>query len=300
MATLHVTNGDTAVPVLRAGGIDGTILPWRDVLHEGPVRAMDWAALRQLRARFIASRAWASYEEALAQFSSRDDALLAALRDGTKVVLWFEHDLYDQLQLAQVLAMAAPAVRAGAAVGLAQAEDYIGVMSPTAVRALAARVVPIREPHVQLAEAAWRAFTTEGLEPLSRFAHESPGDDDALPYLRPALQRLLQEVPNAVTGLSRTELQALRAVAGGAHSIHAAFMKAHHDAESPVWLGDASFAALVRDLCAGPRPLLARRGDAISLTDDGRAVLDGRGSRVDHCGIDRWIGATHLHVTPPT
>ena len=31
-----------------------------------------------------------------------------ARRDGHQVVLWFEHDLYDQLQLVDVLALAAP------------------------------------------------------------------------------------------------------------------------------------------------------------------------------------------------
>ena len=299
MPTLHVTNGDSAISALRAGGIVGPILPWRDVLHDGPVRALDWAELRQERARFIASRGWDSYEDTLAQFTSRDTTLLAALRDGTDVALWFEHDLYDQLQLVQVLAMAAAAIRQGATVALAQADDYIGHMSPSAVRALAARVVRVSEPALQLAEAAWRAFTAGDVDALSRFAHEAPAEEDALPYLRPALQRLLQEVPNPVTGLARTELQALRAVAAGAHTMQEAFVKAHHDAESPVWLGDASFSALVDALCAGPRPLMARRGDTVSLTDDGRAVLEGRGSRVDHCGIDRWIGGTHLRVAPP-
>ena len=36
----------------------------------------------------------------------RDRQLLEALRDGIEVVLWFEHDLYDQLQLLDVLALA--------------------------------------------------------------------------------------------------------------------------------------------------------------------------------------------------
>jgi hypothetical protein len=35
--TLVVTNGDAAVERLAAAGITGEILPWRDVLHDGPV-----------------------------------------------------------------------------------------------------------------------------------------------------------------------------------------------------------------------------------------------------------------------
>jgi hypothetical protein len=36
-AALHLTNGDATVPGLLATGLADTILPWRDVLHEGPV-----------------------------------------------------------------------------------------------------------------------------------------------------------------------------------------------------------------------------------------------------------------------
>jgi hypothetical protein len=36
---LHLTNGDCAIPALRATGVDEEILPWREVLHDGPVPA---------------------------------------------------------------------------------------------------------------------------------------------------------------------------------------------------------------------------------------------------------------------
>ena len=42
----------------------------------------------------------------LSSLERRDRQLLEALRDGLQVVLWFEHDLYDQLQLLDVLALA--------------------------------------------------------------------------------------------------------------------------------------------------------------------------------------------------
>jgi hypothetical protein len=34
---LILTNGDSATGAIRAAGIAGEILPWRDVLHDGPV-----------------------------------------------------------------------------------------------------------------------------------------------------------------------------------------------------------------------------------------------------------------------
>lgn len=295
---LHVTNGDSAIPVLRAGGVTGEILPWRDVLHDGPVPALPWPELRRARATFIASRGWANEPEVLRSLEERDGRLLEALDRGEEIRLWFEHDLYDQLQLIQVVAMAAPSLRRGARATLVQADDYLGTMAPTAIRDLAQHATAVTPSHVAVAESAWRAFTADRLGPLEEFAHGIDGGDEPFPYVRPALQRLLQEVPNAVTGLSRSELQTLRALATGPRTPTAAFTASHHDAESPIWLGDASFFALLDVLAAGSHPLVRRDGEKVALTADGRAVLDGRRSRASLCGYDRWIGGTHLVRRP--
>jgi len=36
-SALHVTNGDATVPGLLGTGLMDSVLPWRDVRHEGPV-----------------------------------------------------------------------------------------------------------------------------------------------------------------------------------------------------------------------------------------------------------------------
>ena len=84
------------------------MLPWQDVLHEGPVPAGPRRELLQARAAFVSACGWGSRRSILASLERRDRQLVQALRDGQQVVLWFEHDLYDQLQLVDVLALAAP------------------------------------------------------------------------------------------------------------------------------------------------------------------------------------------------
>jgi hypothetical protein len=98
---LHVTNGDATVPGLRGTGIAGEILTWRDVLHEGPVPDVPDAELRGVRARLLAGEHAADIGTE-AEFTRRD-LTLAENSDG-EYVLWFEADLYDQLQLVQILA----------------------------------------------------------------------------------------------------------------------------------------------------------------------------------------------------
>src|SRR6185295_20229923 len=105
---LHITNGDVAGGLLQhaiAGRLiaNGPVVPWLDVLHEGPVcagRGLD--ELSRERAAFIAACGWGPLSEVASSFERRD-ALLRTAPTHDEVVLWFEHDLYDQLQLIQLL-----------------------------------------------------------------------------------------------------------------------------------------------------------------------------------------------------
>ena len=98
---LHVTNGDSTVAGLRATGLSETILAWRDVLHEVRYPQSTMTRSATSGAAFLAEHD-AGDIGTRAAFAARDETL-ADHRDGG-YVLWFEADLYDQLQLVQILA----------------------------------------------------------------------------------------------------------------------------------------------------------------------------------------------------
>jgi hypothetical protein len=51
----HLTNGDSAAERLRELVAPAPVLPWRDMLHDGPVPAgLDAAQLAGVRARYLA------------------------------------------------------------------------------------------------------------------------------------------------------------------------------------------------------------------------------------------------------
>src|SRR6478736_4180755 len=102
-ALLHVTNGESAGNTLRQTGLGGAVLSWQDVLHEGPVPALPPAELRAVRARFLSECGWGSERSLLNSFERRDRLFEHALEAQTRVVLWFEPDVYDQLQLLEAL-----------------------------------------------------------------------------------------------------------------------------------------------------------------------------------------------------
>ena len=302
---LHVTNGDEAVARLVAAGVAGRIVPWRDVLHDGPVPAgLDADALRAERARYIASAGWAPYEAVFADFALRDAAIDdASAADET--TLWFEHDLYDQLQLLQLLDRFAD--RPARYLTLAQSDDrYLGNLEPDGVRALWARRRPVTAGQLALAREAWAAFRSDDPRALERLLAR---DTSALPHLAPTIRRLLEELPSTRDGLSRTERQMLEAIAAGAPTLGDVFRQTAAR-EERIWLGDSSLAVYLERLSAAPAPLVhdaaggafASSGahDAAfwkrraALTPLGARVLAGEADRVADSGLDRWIGGTHL------
>ena len=102
-AVLHVTNGDSTVATMERARLTGVLLPWRDVLHEGPVRRCRPASCGAC-ARSTSPPSARRRRRRGGGPRARDERLSTAIADGEPVVLWFEHDLYDQLQLVQILA----------------------------------------------------------------------------------------------------------------------------------------------------------------------------------------------------
>src|SRR5215218_5092509 len=155
---LHVTNGDAAAEVIRASGVGGEVLPWRDVLHDGPVPAgLPLRELSAVRAAFIAGQGWGDADELRREVQARDEAL-AGFGAHDEVVLWFEHDLYDQLQLAQVLDWLAGQDSASTRLAMVCGPEYLGPSTPERIAARFPERQPVTDAQLALGEAAWNAF----------------------------------------------------------------------------------------------------------------------------------------------
>jgi hypothetical protein len=299
---LHVTNGDSAAQRLRVGGVGRQVLPWRDVLHEGPVPAgLDEDRLRVARATFLAGLGWAAEDRVLADMSARDARLDGALAAGEELVLWFEADLYDMLQLAQILdRLAGRDVRARLAI--AGEREFTGVAELDDAELQAAlegaetggriRVLPVTAPLAAAGAAVWAAFRApepDALEPLA-----APGGTPPLPALGEAVARHLAQFPWRGSGLNRTERILLEVVAEGAATPVEAFT-AQQRAEERPFMGDATVFAYLRRLAAG-RGALIDHGPPLALTELGRAVL--AGAREWEERPELWLGGVRLPDGP--
>lgn len=288
---LHVTNGDIAAALIRQTGVLGEVIAWRDALHAGPVPGgLPLERMSETRARFISACGWASFTETIRQFSARD----AALRSARRVTLWFEHDVYDQLQLIQILATLAQQPDTTATLiaidrfpGVPEFHG-LGQLTPAQIATLWPQRQPVTAPQLTLAARAWKAFTASDPTALRAFL---ANDLTALPLLRAALERLLEEYPVAPHGLGRTDRQILASISAGAEDFDALFRHAQA-AESSPYHGDASLRLHLDDLTRAATPLAS--GPPYRLTELGQRVLAGEADARTLRPPDRWIGGVRL------
>ena len=249
-----------------------------------------------MRAEAAEALGWAPADEVVAAYAERDAALEAA----DHVVLWFEHDLHDQLQLVQILDRLA-AGRRGRRLEAVIVDRVpgretfhgLGELEPEEIADLWPDRRPIDPAQLALAQRAWAALREPDPTALAALVHEGT---PTLPLLGPALERLLEELPDAGDGLARSERQLLRAVGAGARTPLDAF-DADAEQEEARHAGDTTVFARLDRLAAGPHPLLSGPPDGqLELTPDGERVLAGEVDAVRLRGLDRWVGGTHLTV----
>lgn len=306
MNVLTITNGDSASGTLAEAGHPGTILSWQDILHEGPVpRGHGLTELSAIRTEYLAARLGVPAAEVAASFAARD-AVMVRHREFARIEIWLEHDLYDQLQLLQILAFFAAERRDGGLI-LVQADDFLGTQSAATILRFAAKARPVSPATLATARMIWDEFGDP--TPLAVSARVERGPVDGLPFMRPALIRMLEELPDSETGLGRVETTALRLLAERTSTGWELF-RGVIAREEAAFMGDVSFAGVLLDLARCEEPLIDGLPDGpeplgygslnewfalpLSLTEFGRSVLDGEADAIAQNGIDRWWGGTHL------
>jgi hypothetical protein len=326
---VHLCNGDETADRLSLADLPGDLRVWADALDQGPLLPLDRQAFRARRAAFLAASRSASGAASTA--GSGEPAVAAQLEAwergldfgaAEEVVLWYEHDLFDQLALCRILyllatpelpagANAAPAslFERGVAVTMVSIDRHpevpqflgLGQLAPEQLAQLWPRRTPISKDAVEEAIATWIAVTAadpRGLPFLMKRVR-------ALPFLAGAIERHLEELPDLASGLGRSERQVLAAIGRG---VAAEALMAESQAIDPRYpLTDLQLRAILTAFVAGglvttSTPAAERGAGAgpvgrwadLAVTALGRQALAGAVDLVAELGIDRWRGGVHL------
>jgi hypothetical protein len=235
-------------------------------------------------------------------------------QDYDELVLWYEHDLFDQLNLVQVLSELGE-WRLNRPVSLVSIDAYpghpvfkgIGELAPRDVEELFTRRASVGGQQIALAARAWQSFRADDPRLLEQFLAT---DTSALPYLAAALRRHLEEFPGAHDGLSSTERTLMALARDGDADLHR-LLPRMHDGERAFYITDTGLFESARTLAQALPPLLTLRAEdhglmrslpkgEVAISQAGRDVLNGSADRVRLCGIDRWLGGVHLSGRGPT
>ncbi len=310
---LHVLNGDAVRSSLEHSDVPGAFAVYAEILHEGPVPPdAGTRAWREARSRYLSARGYLPYADAVRNLEVWD-AKLETFTDYDEVVLWFEHDLFDQLLLVRHLDWFARRSLGRTALSLICIGEFpgfepfhgLGQLNPEQLTSLLGTREPVTPAQLALGARAWRAFTAS--DPTEIDALVRTSDTRALPFLNGALRRFLEEYPALETGLPRTERHLLELLATGQSTPEALFI-AEQRFEERVFMGDTTFWLRVLDLAAGATPLVSLDveplGDRamprgmVAITEAGRATLAGAADWVRLNGFDRWLGGVHLFAAP--
>ena len=295
---------------MRDAGFAGDFQECSDPYCQGPVpRAGD---LLQLRARFIAENYFVAEAEAQARLGREYDALTQAPERYERIVLWFEHDSYDQLVLARVLAALADRtpthdlelICIDRFAGIAR---FIGLgqLSPADLRSLWHERKPVSSQQTALGIAVWNALR----EPSPLTLHAiAAGGTPALPVMAAAITRHLQELPWTQDGLALTQRLALAQLHAGPRTVAAMFAAIQSRTEPLPFLGDLMFWAVLREMAqVEPPPFeidaatvaLTWHRHALVLTPDGAAVLAGERDWLSLRPPERWVGGVRIAPGAP-
>jgi hypothetical protein len=314
LRTLHVRCGGDLKDSLRDAGFEGDYYEHNYPYLIGPVR--EGPDCLGQRARFIVETYGECFDPPL-EFHGQLRAIqdkerqLHASADYARVVLWFEHDCYDQLTLIRLLAHYA-IHRRPPRLELINIGDFpgagrfigLGELPPEALRVLWTTRKAARPAQMQLGLDAWRALANPDPRPLAAIMRSRT---TALPLLAPALHRHLRELPSTSSGLSLTEELALSLMAEEPLSLNRMFGRMTSVADPLPGQGDWHVRHRVLDMERASAPLFTRSPgvdregnarppwtDIFSITELGRSVLRGE---IDFRSLHpspRWVGGVEI------
>jgi hypothetical protein len=304
---VHVCNGDSTADAISLADLPGEIRVWADALDRGPVLPVGDEEHYRVRGEYWAARGFGDDRKRLVDWDRGFDEATKA----EELILWYEHDLFDQLALIRLLARLH---RRGLPAQLTivsidrhpEVPNFLGLgqLEPTQIAELWPRRAPLSRDAIDEAVTAWIAFTSGDPRALPFLTKRVK----AMPFLGGAIERLLEEYPDATSGMSRTERQLLAAIARGENS-GAALMTLSHNSDPRYTLTDLILLETLRELgrCGfiEGAPTDAKPSEqalkslAPTVTPLGRQALAGAIDRVHECGIDEWHGGVHLQGKGP-
>ncbi|AUG54966.1 DUF1835 domain-containing protein [Thalassospira marina] len=309
--TLHIRCGSDIRNTLELAGFRGHFQEFSDPFCQGPVPELPLPVLMQTRADFIADAYGLNIDETQNRQHAEYSALMAA-GDYRHIVLWFEHDSYDQLILAFLLDFFG-ALRLPGKIELICINSVpdvgkftgLGQLAPDQLRwAWENTRTLVGDSHYELGRKVWKAVRASDPAELALFA-KSASATRPIALMAKALQRHLAELPASDNDLSLTQQLVLEILdEAGPLTAGRVFGRLMRDKEPLPFLGDLMFWHVLEDMTTiapGSEALfeiddskLPWAERTLTITKTGTETM--RGNQrffASYCGT-RWVGGVKI------
>ncbi|WP_139991674.1 DUF1835 domain-containing protein [Paenibacillus paridis] len=316
---LHIVNGDVVGEKLKLGVVKGDVLVWREIYPAGPIFENPAGAYeRPLRARVLEETMGIHSGEFIAGCEEQEQKL-REFSKYNEVVLWFEHDLFDQSMLAYLLHWFKQQELGHTKLSLLCIGEFPGIerfhglgqLTPAQLQTLSGTWRTIGQREMKLGSELWQAYASPEPVQMAELLKNKKEELTAsgLPFAFDAFSAHLQRLPSKRNGLGLVEQTTCQAVRNGANTPLALFRQVT-DSLHVLGMGDIEYWKVIRALAHGKHPLLSIDGSKTSLdpsnmpeflnhpvhlTELGNEVLNGAADRIAIQGIDEWFGGLHLH-----
>ena len=308
---LHILNGDATANVLKETELSGELLPWREALVAGPTpRDLSFEEWINLRANHLSEDYEKTVDECKASLLNQEE-VLRTFSKHEEVVLWFEHDLFCQVNLIYLLNFFSKQKENQTRLSLICIGDFPGIvnfkglghLSPAQLASLFEQRQNITQNMLELGHEAWAAYCSANPTAIETFLQK---DSSELPFLKEALLAHLVRFPALKNGLGRVEKVALDLITGGIDQFKPLFPM-FGELEPVYGFGDAQFWNHLKYLSKLKAPLITILGvneidralsndeftySFFKVTEKGKAILNGEEELQE---IDSWLGGVHLN-----
>ena len=330
LTTLHIRCGNDIEEALLTCGFVGKFLEVSNPFSQGQVPHFEpLDEFIAIRTSFITEH-YAGYvpddriNNTASEIGAVEDVLRHASERYERIVLWCEHDSFDQLSQAYVLAhlfnSKSALARKSTVIecieinGFPGVKKFIGIgqlgSTPEAILTLWEQRKPVTDAMIAYGHESWNALTKDSPHDLWRIAQETSSPLQQMPN---ALKRTLMELPWVGNGLSLTEYLALDVLAKeGAMRPAAIFNLLIAESDPLPYLGDIMFLAILRPLWESEKAAIRiveehidenpMRQTTLCITDVGRDLLANKvdwlsihnDTRNGEAFVDRYVGGIHI------
>lgn len=271
---LHITNGDSFTERLRQLNLKGDIITWREMLCEGKTETnvgseSFWKTRFEfLHKNYNVSKSW-FVEKTLKEYRS-----LCNHKQQDQIVLWFDHDLFCQVNLLAVISWL-KSHRRHADISLVsndpeKEQRSLCEMKDEELQKQFDSRRHLTQDDIEYADYVWQLYCSDN--PI-RLENLTDYEDYSFKHLSEAVRLHLRRFPSIRNGLNETENYILKRSLLDKPKSKKALIRQLLTEEHSLGFGDSQYERMVARL----RPLFDSL-NPVKLSPQGKAVLEGKTS----------------------